>query len=119
MRRLFTLAALLAVLTVAIFLGTTTTPLFATTCTTTCTYSTLTCTPVNSCTSVLGQSLTCDGTVTTCSAADAWCLCQADCADDCAPACEVGPAACRLCTKNCLTNNCGGTTPPPHTTCSV
>src|SRR6185312_1272321 len=113
MRRLLILAALLPITTAAIFLGLTT-PLFATSCTTTCQVTTLSCTPVSSCTSVPATSLNCDGTVTTCSAADAWCNCTADCAETCDFACSLGPGACGICVRNC---HCGSA--PPNTMCHL
>lgn len=117
MRKLLTLALLLPVITAAILLSTP--PLFATTCTTTCSYSTLSCTPTNYCTSVPATSLDCDGTVTTCNDADAFCLCQADCIEACDFACSIGPSACGLCMRNCRENNCGSQTPPPNATCAI
>jgi hypothetical protein len=110
MRRLLTLSALLAVLSVTFFLATTTTPLFATTCTTNCSLSTLSCTPVNYCTSVPGTSLDCDGTVTTCAAADAWCACYANCDALCAG--TPGPK----CLHACVSVNCGSK--PANTLCN-
>lgn len=105
MRRLFTLSALLAVIAVALLIGAPT-PLFATTCTTTCSVSTLSCTPVSSCTSTAGTSITCDGSTTLCSNADSWCACRAQCPDCtfCSDAIE-----CRICNRErtqCL-NECG------------
>src|SRR5262245_61527392 len=101
MRKLLLLAALLPITAAAIFLGTATTrPLFATTCTTNCSCATLTCTPVNYCTST-STSLDCDGTVTTCAVADAWCACHYDCLDSCASACAIGPGPCNTCMRNC------------------
>ena len=105
MRRLFTLSALLAVLAVALFIGSPP-PLFATTCTTTCSVATLSCTPVSSCTSVPASSITCDGSTTACSTADAWCACRAQC-PDCAFCSD--PFECRMCNRErtqCL-DECG------------
>jgi hypothetical protein len=119
MRKPLILAALSMVLTVAIFLGTPR-PLFATTCTTNCSVSTLSCTPVSYCTSVPATSLDCDGTVTTCSAADAWCSCQAECFDTCDAICSGShPTLCGFCMRNCRQTNCGSQTPPPNTTCNL
>jgi hypothetical protein len=115
MRRLLTLTVLLPVTAAVIFLGMATTPLFATTCTTHCSVAGLTCTPVNYCTSVPATSLDCDGTVTTCSVADAWCTCHYECIDSCEIACSFGP--CGPCLSKCHQNNCGSTAPPPHTVC--
>ena len=113
MQRFLTLAVLLAVLTVVIFLGLTTPPLFATMCTTTCSVSTLSCTPVNYCTSVPGQSINCDGTVTTCSAADAWCTCAVAHEEQCSEACPRGG----VCYHFCIVTNCGSN--PPHMDCNI
>lgn len=112
MRRLFTLAALLAAVSAAIFLSTTTAPLFATDCNTTCSVSTLHCSPVNYCTSVPATSLDCDGTVTTCSAADAWCVCAVNHEEQCDEACP-GPN----CYHACIQSNCGSN--PPHLDCNI
>ena len=81
-------------------------PVEAATCTTNCSYATLTCNATTSCSSVPATSLTCDGTVTQCSAANSWCLCIANC-HDCTE-CE-GYAACQLCLRNwnTCTSNCG------------
>jgi hypothetical protein len=121
MRRLMTLAALLPVLTVAIILGVTTAlPLYATMCTTNCSIATLSCTPVTSCTSVPGTSLTCDGVVTTCTVADAWCACRQDCSDYCNDVLDCGqygPGACHTCLNTCQNTNCGST--PANTACPV
>jgi hypothetical protein len=119
MRRLLTLSALLVVIAVALFVGTPT-PLFATMCTTTCTHATLSCTPVNSCTSIAGTSIKCDGVTTTCTAADQWCLCELQCEDDrasCIDACELA-IQCRGCNfaYNQCVSSCG-TKPANLTSC--
>lgn len=106
-------------LTAALLLGILCTPAFATTCTTTCSVSTLSCTPVTYCTSVPGTSLDCDGVVTTCTEADAFCTCQAECVSQCEFACELGPGACGFCMRNCREQNCGSQTPPPNTQCNI
>ncbi|HEX4961314.1 MAG TPA: hypothetical protein VF173_10785 [Thermoanaerobaculia bacterium] len=115
MRRLLILAGLLIVVVLA---STGMVPSAeATTCTTTCSNSTLSCTPTTSCSSVPGTSLTCDGVVTQCSAADPYCTCADKCEDDldvclanCAPSCNHCGVIHNLCLRQCGTK-------PPHTTC--
>jgi hypothetical protein len=78
----------------------------------------LSCTPVSSCTSVPGQSLTCDGTVTQCTYADAWCVCQDECSFHCEYTCDhFGHPACGFCINYCMSTNCGST--PANTTCNL
>lgn len=103
MRKVLLLAVLLAIASLAV----PGTPALAqTSCTTICSNATLSCTPVSSCTSVPGGSITCDGVTTQCSAANAWCACTAGCPDQCETACDFKPAACSLCMRNCQ-NSCG------------
>ena len=112
MRRVLLVAVLFSVLVLTAGLS----PLSATTCTTSCSGGvSLSCTPVVSCSSVSGQSITCDGQQVTCSAAGAWCSCQRECIDEtCANACEFSPGACGFCLNNCYENNCS---PTPFTQC--
>lgn len=104
MRRLLFVAVVLSVVTLVSSLGPASVE--ATTCTTTCSRGTLSCTPTTSCSSVPGTSLTCDGVVTTCSTANPWCDCIANCGDctEC-----VGYVACQICANNLNScrNNCG------------
>jgi hypothetical protein len=90
-------------------------------CTTTCSGSTLSCTPMSSCTSVPGSSITCDGVTTQCSYSNSWCACANPCQtnyENCIAGCDPSvPFTCRVCSRIrtfCL-SDCG--TAPPHTTC--
>src|SRR5437764_938918 len=99
MRRVLVLFGLLAVVALASSVGVTTSAQAATMCTTSCSVATLSCNPVNSCTSVPGTSITCDGVTTQCSTADAYCSCIAPCIanhDNCSETCNR-PITCRIC----------------------
>lgn len=114
MRRHLLRTALLPVTVAAIFLGMATTPLLAQTCTVYCSASTLSCTGFPC--SATATQLFCGGKTTTCSQADAWCSCRADCVESCQPACENFPGTCGSCINFCTQNNCGVS--PWNTTCN-
>src|SRR3954451_9832823 len=114
MRRLLVLAGLLTVLALATSMDVTAYQ-SKTMCTTTCSGATLSCTPVSSCTSVPGTSITCDGVTTQCSAANSWCDCSRSC-EDALDTCLATCVNCHICGvihTQCLAS-CG--TKPPHTT---
>jgi hypothetical protein len=115
MRRLLILAGLLVV---ALTTSMGVTSAHATSsCTTTCSGSTLYCVPTGSCSSVPGTSITCDGVVTTCSAANPWCACANTCdvnLGNCNAGCSIRCGLCETAYNNCL-HSCG--TQPAHSFC--
>ncbi len=115
MRRLLILAGLLVVaLTTSIGV----TPAAAGgSCTTTCTSALLYCMPAVSCSSVPGTSITCDGVVTQCSAANSWCACANTCdvnLGNCNAGCTLHCNLCETAYNSCI-NSCG--TKPANTFC--
>ncbi len=121
MRRLLILAGLVAVVALAASTGMTPPAQATTMCTTTCSGSSLSCTPMSSCTSVPGTSITCDGVTTQCSASNSWCACANQCEanfESCNAGCDPSvPVTCRICdrTYNTCITHCGAQ--PPHSSC--
>lgn len=113
MRRMAILAGLLVIVALASSMGATVSARAATMCTTSCPGgSTLSCTPTDSCTSVPGTSITCDGQEVSCGDADSWCGCRNSCYhnyENCLASCQttLGCNACATARQYCLQEICG------------